>query len=132
MLAKRVHRLAVEPVAQRLADGRVGGVAREQPEGQRHARLAAPVLTLGQPQIEEGAAVNGLHQRLHHAAHARRHAAGEDHHGQLAGLERRHPARGQLRLLVAARLGQAADVGRLGRQELTLHVVLLRAAPDEV
>ena len=67
--------LAVDPAAQRLADGAVRGVARHQPHRQPRAACALPVLALGQARLQERGARDRLDQPLDDAAHAGGHAA---------------------------------------------------------
>ena len=72
---------------ERLADWRVGRVARHEPERHGASGAARPGRVLVQSKLEERVAVEGLDERLDDAAHARGHPARHHAEGQLAAPE---------------------------------------------
>ena len=127
MLREGGHLGAIEPVAQRGADARVGGVTGHEPERRGHAEGAAHALHLGAPQVQEAVPGHGVDQGLDDPAHARGHAAGE-HEQRDAALAQRLTAQ-----VVQALIGrrsprrQATQVFDPRRAEAALHEVVRRA-----
>ena len=72
-------------------DRGVGRVARHEPQRDGLAGALARGLVLAETQVEERLAVEHLGERLHHAAHARRHPARHGAEGELPARERGLP-----------------------------------------
>ena len=131
-LGERVDPPAVERVAQRLADRIVRGVAGHQHQRQRGIGHGRPVLALRQPGVEECQPRADLDQRLDHAAHAGRHAAGQHDHGQLAAAERLQAEQLEPPTLVRRPIGERVDVLGQRRRHLPAHPVRRPVARQQV
>ena len=105
---------ASQRVAERLADGAVGGGRRHR-EQRRPPAVAAFRRSTAQPDIEEREAVDGLDEGLHDPAHPRRHAARQHHEPDLAASSASAPSASIRRLLARSAPRQRQHVAGCGR-----------------
>jgi hypothetical protein len=128
-LQKGRDRASVEFGAERFADRPVGRLARHQPERRARA-VAGSERPLGfEAQVEEGALAQRRHQRLDHAAHARRHAAGEHDERHLAPTERALASGDQGLVRGRTGVGQRLEIARPQRLDARQAVSFVAVAP---
>ena len=95
---------------ERLADRRVGRVARHEPERYGAPGAARPGRVLVQSKLEERVTVEGLDERLDDAAHARGHPARHHAEGQLAAPDGGGAESRGARVIVPRRRGRVTHV----------------------
>ncbi len=131
MLRERGDTVAVETRAERALDAGVGGRAGHEPQRRCHAVAATERGHLRQAKLEEGAPRQGLHERFHDAAHARRHAARQHDQCDVSGPKRLGASLLELPRCRRPGRGQLEDVTRRGRLDAARHEAAIDLAAGE-
>src|SRR5262249_46091331 len=132
-LRERGERLAVDAIAERVADGLVGRGARHAPERYLAPGAALERGRLAQAEIQGTVARERANERLRDAANPSGHSAGEDYEGGASLRQMREPERGEAFGFGAPRRRQLDDVRRRRRRDIARDAVLhLAHAASEV